>query len=401
MELSFDLDAEITRLIQSKSIELPTYPGVALKLQRLLSGGDYGLDSLSKMVQTDQALATNVMRAANSAFYRSSTQVSNIGAAIGRIGAKELCNIAIAGTLGLTGTAAGPLAALRKESWRASLVSALICQELARSRKLEPGEAFLAGLLHDFGETIAYACFEAILETHPTCAPQHLASWQFEGQRYHVELGQALAAEWKLPEFVEECVRRHAGDSFEGTTHRALLELVALSDTVSLRVLEAASIELAKLDEVKGLLPGELDRLVALVPRIPSFLQSFDDAKVDVPSVDKPVSLVKPPSTTLAAGEVAVDFTVNVAKKGVLTHYRAEAWTSSALRFKGVQPQVERHLLNLELPAGLKVCATVQLCSVSDQGCVIEVKPFAMDRATSAAWMKLGQKTTPAEVKAA
>lgn len=401
MDLSFDLHAEVTRLIQSKSIELPTYPGVALKLQRLLSSGDYGLDSLSKMVQTDQALATNVMRAANSAFYRSSTQVSNIGAAIGRIGAKELCNIAIAGTLGLTGTAEGPLAALRKDSWRASLVSALICQELARARKVEPGEAFLAGLLHDFGETIAYACFEAILESHPASAPQHMASWQWEGQRYHVELGQALAVEWKLPEFVEECVRRHADPSFEGAKHRALVELVAVSDSVTLKVLEAASIETAELGSVKGLQPGELDRLINLVPRIPSFLQSFDDAKVEAPSMDKPVSLVSPPKTTLAAGEVAVDFTVNVAKKGALTHYRAESWTAAALRFKGVQPQVERHLVNLELPAGLKICATVLLCSASDQGCVIEVKPFAMDKATAAEWMKLGQVIKPAEVKAA
>lgn len=389
MELPFDLDGEVVALIRSQSIELPTYPGVALKLQKLLSGGDYGLDALAKMVQTDQALATNVMRAANSAFYRASAPASKLDAAISRIGAKELCNIAIAGTLGVTANAEGPLAPLRKESWRASLVSALICQELARARSVDPGEAFLAGLLHDFGETIAYACFEAILESHPDCPPQQLATWQWEGQRYHVELGMALAHDWKLPPYIDECVRRHGDEETVGAEHRALVDLVAVADRVTLRLLEAPTLERASLADIVGLKKEELPRLEALVPRVPAFLQSFDDAAVVVPSVDAPVSLVAQPATTLSGTPCAVDFGVNVTKKGQQQHYRATAWTPDGLRLQGAQPQPERHLLTLELPAGLKVCATVQLCAVSDHGCLLEVKPFAMDRATTAAWSKL------------
>ena len=397
MELPFDLDAEVVRLIRSKSIELPTYPGVALKLQKLLSGGDYGLDSLSKMVQTDQALATNVMRAANSAFYRASAPASNLGTAISRIGAKELCNIAIAGTLGVTANAEGPLAPLRKESWRASLVSALVCQELARVRSVEPGDAFLAGLLHDFGETIAYACFEAILESHADCPPQHLAQWQWEGQRYHVELGMALATEWKLPDYIDECVRRHADSDFSDSERKALIELVALSDAISLRLLEAPTLVDAKLHDVPGLKPAELARLENLVPRVPAFLQSFDDAAVAVPTVDAPPpSLVTQPQTTLPPDARTVDFGVNVTKKGQSAHYRATAWSPNGLRMVGAQPQPERHLLTLELPGGLKVCATVLLCAASDAGCLLEVKPFAMDRPTTAAWAQLAPRPAAA-----
>ena len=125
MDLPFDLDAEVVRLITSKSIELPTYPGVALKLQRVISSGNYGLGELAKLVESDQALATAVLRTANSAFYGAAAPLTTLPLAIGRVGANSLNNIAIAGTLGAQSSAEGPLASLRKDSWRRSLISAL------------------------------------------------------------------------------------------------------------------------------------------------------------------------------------------------------------------------------------------------------------------------------------
>lgn len=390
MNLPFDLTAEVDRLIKNKSIELPTYPGVALKLQRLLSSGDYGLDALAKLVQADQALATNTMRAANSAFYRAAAPVTNLHAAIGRIGAKELGNIAIAGTLGLSANAAGPLAALRQDSWRASLVSALVSQELARVRHVEPGEAFLSGLLHDFGETIAYACFEAILEMHPETEPQHAASWQWEAQRHHVELGQTLAADWKLPLFVLETVQHHLDGDVSSCKHGELVRLVNVADGVTMRLLEAPSLEAARLDDLPGLAKGELEKLEGLVPRIPSFLKSFDDAMAEVPSLDG-ASLVTQPETTLKGAVREVSFPVRVGKKGEQQEaYRAVAWSEAGLRVRGAHSLPERHLVSLELE-GLKLFAMVTLCSASDSGCLIELKPFAMDRALTAAWNELGK----------
>lgn len=389
MALSFDLDAEVVRLIKNKSIELPTYPGVALKLQRLLSGGDYGLDALTKLVQADQALATNAMRAANSAFYRSSAKVTNLHAAIGRIGAKELGNIAIAGTLGLSANAGGPLASLRQDSWRASLVAALVSQELARARQLEPGEAFLAGLLHDFGETIAYACFEAILEDHPDAASQDAARWQQEGRRYHVELGAALAADWKLPDFVLEVVTRHTDADVSGCAHPALVKLVAAASAVTARLVEATSLDTARLDGLPGLTRAEVEKLEGLVPRIPAFLKSFDDAMADVPSLEGP-RLVAQPRTTLEGEVRDVTFPARIARKGEQQEaFRAVAWCPTGLRLSGAHPLPERHLVTIEVE-GLKVFAMVTLCAASGAGWLVELKPFAMDRELAAKWAQLG-----------
>lgn len=383
MELPFDLEKEVAVLIRNKSIELPTYPGVALELQRLISSGNYGLGELARLVESDQALATAVLRTANSAFYGGAAPLTTLPQAISRVGANSLNNIAIAGTLGVQGSMEGPLLSLRKDSWRRSLISALLCQQLAPRRRLDPGEAFLAGLLHDFGETIAYACFEVLLESHPQSRPQNAASWLWEAQRSHVELGVELAADWRLPDFVVATVTRH----HDVEISEPMVQLVAMSDVVSARLTEATSVDDVVLTGIPGLAASEVEALRAVMIKVPAFLESFEDAKT--PTAHPEPSLVSAPSSSLGKGAKAVDFALTVVTRSGRTPYQATEMSASALRMQGAFPQPERQLINLELGPGMKVCATVKLCLVSDHGCVVEVQPFAMDRTAQTAWTRL------------
>lgn len=388
MDLEFDLDREVVALIRAQVIELPTFPAVALQLQRTISAGDFGLEALAKLVVADQALASNVIRAANSAFYVGSTPVTTVPQAVSRIGAKELTNIAIAGTLGLRATAPGPLEGLRRESWRRSLVAGLLAQELAKARHQNPGEAFLAGLLHDFGETIAFACFETILELHPGSRPQHAASWEWEAQKYHLELGQVLASQWKLPGFVTEAVMRHHEATFETCEFPELVGLIALCDAVSTRVFDAPSVEAVTLDGL-GATDGEVAALRRVLPKVSSYVESLENLNVaPVPRVVK--SAVEQPKTELT-GVVneALDLEVIITKKSQTETYRARAISTGAIRLEGLMPQPERHLVNLEVkgPQPIKLCATVLRCTSSDAGSVVELKPFAMNGETERVWL--------------
>lgn len=384
MDLPFDLDAEVVRLIKAKVIELPTYPGVALQLQRVISSENFGIEELVRLVEADAALASHVIRAANSAFFRATTPVTTLAQAISRVGASELSNIAIAGTLGVQASMEGPLAAMRRDSWRRSLIGALLSQELAKSRRLDAGEAFLAGLLHDFGETIAYRTFEVILEQHPESKPQNAAQWEWQAQKYHVELGMALAADWKLPAFLCETVMRHHEDDTSFCEHPKLVELIALTDEISTRLFDAPSLEAAQLPNLIGLSTTEREALSRLVPRFPSLLQSLD-----VPSASKPVeSLVAPAAPAVPASAPLLDLPITIVKKDARTSYRAVQVTDSVLRVKGATPQTVRHLVNIEA-GSLKFAATVLLCTAADDGCVIELKPFAMAPDAQAEWKRL------------
>lgn len=384
LDLPFDLDAEVVRLIKARLIELPTYPGVALQLQRLIASENYNLDALVRLVEGDPALASHVLRAANSAFFRASAPITTLPNAISRVGASELSNIAIAGTLGLQASIEGPLVTMRRDSWRRSLVGALLSQELARARRLDPGEAFLAGLLHDFGETIAYRTFEVILELHPRAKPQNAAQWEWQAQKYHVELGMALAADWRLPAFLQEVVMRHHDDDTSFCEHPKLVELVALTDDLSTQLFDAPSLEAATLPSRIGLSTPEREGLQRLVPKLPSLLQSLD-----VPSDQKPApSLVSPSPSSVPASAPRFDVELSVVKKDQRDQYRLLQATEGALRMKGSVPQTERRLVTIEVQT-LTFSATVVSCTAADDGCIIELKPFALSGEQLSQWRRL------------
>jgi HD-like signal output (HDOD) protein len=47
--------------------------------------------------------------------------------------------------------------------WRQALTSALVCEALGSAFAVDPGEAFVAGLLHDAGKLLVLGCLEDAL----------------------------------------------------------------------------------------------------------------------------------------------------------------------------------------------------------------------------------------------
>ncbi|MDP3153999.1 MAG: HDOD domain-containing protein [Archangium sp.] len=387
MDLPFDLGAEVVKLIDTKSIELPTYPGVALKLQRLISSGNYGMPDLAKAVESDQALATAVMRTANSAFYGASKPITTLQLAIARVGANSLNNIAIAGTLGAQSSSEGPLVSLRKVSWRRSLISALLCQHLAPRRKVNAGEAFLAGLLHDFGETIAYACFEALLESHPGTLPQDADSWSKEARRFHTQLGTILATEWKLPPYVEATVQHHHTPQHATAEFSPMVQLVELVDVLVGRLEDAPSVGQVSLEDLPGVQRAEFEGLREVMLKVPAFLESFEDTSG--PRAKAKPSLVAPAPSSLTPEAPTVDFEIIVTTRNDRRVYSATQMSADALRMRGTAAQTERQLIHLELKPGVKACATVMSCVAVEGKFAIEVKPFALNEPARAEWNRL------------
>ena len=111
-----DLDAAIVDLVSRGAVKIPPYPAVAMKVEQLVRRQDFGLAELTKLVASDQALAADALRLANSAFYSRGTAVTSLNAAIGRIGAKEVARLALASGLGVHAGKPGPLASLKRRS---------------------------------------------------------------------------------------------------------------------------------------------------------------------------------------------------------------------------------------------------------------------------------------------
>jgi hypothetical protein len=265
-------------------------------------------------------------------------------------------------------------------------VDAALAQQLARPRGLEPGEAFLAGLLCDFGETIAYACFEALLERSERVPAQPAAFWQSEADALAIELGMVLAETWQLPAYLGEVVMRHRDGDLTGCDHPALVSLIAATGEVTRRVLAAPGAELAQLERVPGLTDSERALVAAVLPQVPGLLQAFEDSGPTPPPA--PSLVTSPSSSTLVEPVVAVDLPGSIAKKDRADQYRVVALSMTGARLSGSMAQPERHLVAVEVGT-LKLSAMVKRCEATPWGFLIEVQPFALDRAAQARWREL------------
>lgn len=170
---------------------------------------------VANILGLDQALAANVLLAANSVILGFGPSCTTLKEAVMRLGFTRIrtlvLGVAAAGTLNKSllgyNLAAGDL-------YNHAVATATAAQWFARSISYpEPEEAYIAGLLHDMGKITLdkFVCrdpdmVEAILLEKTTPV------WQIE-QRYlgidHAEIGYLMARKWTFPGLLSDAIRNH------------------------------------------------------------------------------------------------------------------------------------------------------------------------------------------------
>jgi putative nucleotidyltransferase with HDIG domain len=389
-----DLDAAIVDLVSRSAVKVPPYPAVAMKVSELVRREDYGIEELSKLVASDQALAADALRCANSAFYNRGIPVASLNQAISRIGAKEVVRLAIASGLGVAARAPGPLAALKRRIWLEALASAALAQELARGRGLSAEEAFVCGLLHDFGKMIAVACIEEILARHPGVRAKPLELWVEVVERYHVELGLVLAAQWDLPQLVSDVVSLHHQSDPAGAGDARMVDAVASLDEVVALLSDRTSLTPEDLGAVSGLTAAECELVARVLDRLPGFIASFEG---DAPSAAAVPSLIEAePADHFLAGPTPVSFPVKITIGRDQRDYRAMGIATQNLMVSGPAALPENVLMQLDLGCKppLTCWATAKLAWPENGGHTVLLQPFALNGNAQGIWKELVRSTT-------
>src|SRR3990172_13119549 len=123
-----DLEATIVDLVARGEVKVPPYPAVAIRIGELVRREDYGIGEPPRLVASDQALAADALRAANSAFYSRGSPVTSINSAISRVGGKEVARLAVASGLGGQVRKNGPLLPLKRRVWLEAIAAAALAQ---------------------------------------------------------------------------------------------------------------------------------------------------------------------------------------------------------------------------------------------------------------------------------
>ena len=389
------IDAAIVDLVARNAVKVPPYPAVAMRVDEMVGRQDYGLAELSRLVASDQSLAADALRCANSAFYSRGAEVTSLNAAITRIGAKEVVRLALASGLGAHARKPGPLAALKRRVWLEALAGAALAQELARKRGLSPEEAFVCGLLHDFGKMIAIACVEEILRTQRDQRRRPAEAWVAIVDRFHVELGLVLASQWKLPQLVSDVISLHHAPDASGAESPAMVELMATADEVVALLADHSWITAEDLGVVSSLTSSECELTARVLEKLPGFIAAFEGGAA-VPAAEQSAIEARPPPALQVAPKV-VDLPVKVTVNRAPRAYRATHITASHLTVFGAAPLPENVLVEVTLGDAaqgmppLTCWATAKLSWPEKGGHTVLLQPFALNGQATAIWKALAR----------
>jgi putative nucleotidyltransferase with HDIG domain len=201
-----ELVCQITRL--------DPMPLTAQRLMRALQDERLGPEQLAGYIQFDPAMASGVLRLANSAAF-GGVATGNLREAIVRVGTSKLVEIVLGDTIQRMKTQVPMYGLGENELWRHSAAASLAVTALRQEKPSAnvPESASIAALLHDIGKLVMgrymKADMFAILER---CRERSLTFVDAEHELLgcdHTEFGAALSRQWGLPDEITHAIERH------------------------------------------------------------------------------------------------------------------------------------------------------------------------------------------------
>lgn len=212
-----DLDRVIARALR-RAKDLPSPPAVVVRVIELTRDPNCRIEDLAAAIGQDPALATRLMRLANSSLYGVRFKVTDIEQAAVLMGMrtlKQLC-IGLSLTSNLTDEGVDEENGFPVQIyWQHSLVAAVAAREIARRvGSPQANEAFLCGLLARMGQLLLARClpdkFEPVLDQCRLREQEsELPSAEIERALlgfHHGSFGAAILRSWGLPEPIPTAV---------------------------------------------------------------------------------------------------------------------------------------------------------------------------------------------------
>jgi HD-like signal output (HDOD) protein len=219
----------INRYIAADTLSLPVFNNAAVRLQMELVKPEPDLRVIEQVITSDQALSSQVLKIANSAFYRGLVEVGTVRAAIIRLGMREIGRIVLmAASEQHFRSRDRTIALVMKKLWQHSVGCAYGTAWLARRRDcgVEQSQAFFAGLFHDVGKLFVLMVIEQIKRKNKSL--KLTDSLLMEAMnRLHAREGSRLLTRWNMPEHLHVIARDHHAAEIDGQNRLLLLVRMA------------------------------------------------------------------------------------------------------------------------------------------------------------------------------
>jgi len=207
------------------SIEgLPVLPSVCRELNTVLARPDFQMRDLAQVVEKDPALCGKLLQVVNSSFFSIGRKLATVQDAVSFLGTTMLKNLVMSVSLWRSLEEARPEAVSRLQRVHTYCQKvASVSRKIMGSSRTRAEEAFVAGLLHNIGETLLIVYLPERYERASAQAKSTGKTfYEVEHELYgvdHGELGAHLLDAWGLPFPVLEAVAfHHSAPELEHTT---------------------------------------------------------------------------------------------------------------------------------------------------------------------------------------
>jgi len=209
--------------LDSHSTSLPMMPGVAAQVLEITADENSSQQQLAELIQSDQALASWVMRVANSAAYNVGATVVSLQQAITRLGMDMVTDIAISATTQMQLFKGEQYQGVLDRLAVEALAQGLWAKEVARHIRGNVESAFLAGLLQSIGKPLVLLALADISEDQ-NIELDDVKIRKFLSD-FECEYGLAISEQWELPEVIQTCIE-FARSPHTATSHTIMVKVV-------------------------------------------------------------------------------------------------------------------------------------------------------------------------------
>ena len=197
-----------------KFSDIHPFPHIVSTVSRLIADNESTMKDFEEVIKMDPVLVSRLLRLVNSPFYGLTQTVDSIGRAVAYLGMKNLHNLIVADALkGIFTTKGTRTAFSKKRLWLHSAAVSL-CSKMVAERifGINGDDAFLCGILHDFGllveEQVEPQAFQNICTTCSSTSDL-IAMEQQAFATDHCEIGFMMTLGWNMPVTIQTAIRDH------------------------------------------------------------------------------------------------------------------------------------------------------------------------------------------------
>lgn len=224
------LDGVVASLIREQTLDLPMLPETCGNLFSACNDPSCDPAQLANIIRQDQAIATHLLRHANSALYSAGVPINSIQQAAARLGIRRIREIALIVTCQGRIFDVPRYESHVRDSFRQSLATAGFAQEIARLRRLNVESAFLCGLLHDVGRPVL---LQAIADHESDSSEQFDLEHVIACVEHHrVPVAASLIRHWKLPSRAADAVEHQLPADATSTDAQLLCLAIHLANAL-------------------------------------------------------------------------------------------------------------------------------------------------------------------------